>query len=258
MNDNYLNPEKKHNDSCQERLRTVFSKSFYIEESERRRFATVLHENICQTLATSRMKLGALRDEAPTHSCHEAIDEIYRYIDDVIQETRTVAFDLSPLVLYELGLETAIKSLVENFQQIYQIPIDCKITKSGAPIFVILEVLLFRAVRELLLNSIFHSSADRITIGFQNMNGDIQIDIIDNGAGFDIQKIAFNKNGDQGFGLPNIQERLEHLNGRLEIESQKGKGTRASIFLNSNNSSCESFHSVWAMMNDKSFYPRNR
>ncbi len=254
METDLSNTEKAIPDACRDRLRSVFSKSFYIEESERRRFATVLHEQVCQTLATSRMKLGALREEATTNSCHKALDEIYRYIDQVIEEMRAIAFDLSPLVLYELGLETAIESLVDNFQHNYRIPIECKITKTGPSIFVILEVLLFRVVRELLLNSIFHARPDKIQLSFKNIDGAIHIDVVDNGSGFDVQEAVFKKNGKQGFGLLNIQERLEHLNGSLEIHSEKGEGTLISIYLNTNNSSCESFHSKWTMMNEESLY----
>jgi signal transduction histidine kinase len=89
--------------------------------------------------------------------------------------------------------------------------------------------LLFRATRELLFNVAFHSNATDSIVSFSEDDQNIYIQVEDNGVGFDLAKIDGENSELSGFGLFSIRERLNHLGGRLEIESKPGEGTTVTI-----------------------------
>jgi hypothetical protein len=94
----------------QDRLRALTSELLLTEERERRRIATDLHDRIGQTLAVSRIKLGALREAAGPGDLARQVDEIRGFVEQTIQDTSTLTFELSPPALYELGLEAAFRA----------------------------------------------------------------------------------------------------------------------------------------------------
>ena len=98
----------------QERLRSLSSELLQTEERERRRLATELHDRIGRNLAVSRIKLGALKQNLASPEAAGSLDEIRQYIEQTIQDTRSLTFELSPPVLYELGLEAALAWLVNR------------------------------------------------------------------------------------------------------------------------------------------------
>ncbi|MBM4137620.1 MAG: PAS domain S-box protein, partial [Nitrospira sp.] len=98
----------------QEHLRALASKLLLAEESERKRIATDIHDNIGQILTFSKIKLGALKELATSPSLVRVINEIRELTDQAIKYTRSLTFELSPPILYELGFEAAIEWLGEQ------------------------------------------------------------------------------------------------------------------------------------------------
>jgi len=137
--------------------------------------------------------------------------------------------DLSPPVLYELGLTDAIQSLCEQMQAEHNLPIlianDIKIRGIEQEI----KLLLFRATKELLLNIVKHAGAKTARVTFQDVGNKIRITIEDDGVGFDVSGIGQVARRGGGFGLLSIHERLKYLGGLFEVESEKGIGTRVSL-----------------------------
>jgi PAS domain S-box-containing protein len=213
----------------QDKLRGLSSSMALAEEFERHKIAQNLNEQISQTLAVSKLKLGLVRETAITMEMLQALDEIRELIGQAIKDARSLTFEISPPVLYEVGLKAALEWLVENVADqgtiSYSYQDDGKVQDLDDDI----SVLLFRATRELLFNVAFHSNATDSIVSFSEDDQNIYIQVEDNGVGFDLAKIDGENSELSGFGLFSIRERLNHLGGRLEIESKPGEGTTVTI-----------------------------
>ncbi|UCG58726.1 MAG: ATP-binding protein, partial [Phycisphaerales bacterium] len=88
-------------------------------------------------------------------------------------------------------------------------------------------VLLFRNVRELLINVVKHARANKIEVRVGSVDGQIQVSVEDDGVGFEPDQVTSVSSGTSGFGLFSIRQRLEELGGHIEIESRVGRGCRA-------------------------------
>jgi PAS domain S-box-containing protein len=208
-----------------QRLRSLGSELTLAEERERRRLAVELHDQIGQLLALAKIKLGEGLLKSPINTSTHAVREARELIDQVIQFTRSLTFELSLTVLYELGLGAAIEWLAEQSQQQYGLQV--KVIREGDEqhLHEAGRVLLFRIVRELLTNVLKHAQANQVLITLQNTGEHIHLQVADDGIGFDRPKESMFS----GFGLFNIQERLSDLGGYLDLETMPGKGTSAAI-----------------------------
>jgi len=215
----------------QEKLRSLSSELVLTEERQRRKIATELHDRIGQNLAVTKIKLGELRESYPSNSVAGQLSKIYEIVDQTIQDTRTLTFEISPPVLYELGLKPALESLIDQIQRQHKIRI--KFSGDGQPESLDdgNRVIFYRAVRELLFNIVKHACAQNVAVSIRRMDDSIQIGIEDDGVGCDISQFYPRMNQAKGFGIFSIRERFGHLGGRVEIQSKPGQGTRVVLLL---------------------------
>jgi PAS domain S-box-containing protein len=213
----------------QERLRTLASEMSLSEERERRRIAADLHDRTVQNLALSRIKTGALRKSLSSEEGSTILTEIQALIDQTIRDTRSLVFELSPPVLYELGFEPAIEWLTEQMEARHGVTCVVLSDKRPKPLDKDLEVVLFQAVRELLANVGKHAKATRVKVELSRKEDSVHISVGDNGIGFDVNSIGGWGNELGGFGLFSVRERLLLLGGRLEISSAPGSGTKITL-----------------------------
>jgi len=210
----------------QNNLRSLASKLVSTEEHHRQQIAANLHNNISQTLALSVNQLRRLRESVASAEA-ETLDEICRTIEETGQNVRNLTFDLASPLLYKLGLKAAISEMLDE-QLRNRHGIACKFSddKKDKPLDDNIRVLLFQAVRELLINVVKHAKASKVEIAIQRENDNIQIIISDDGVGFDTQKAETTIQRSGGFGLFNIRERLDYSGGSFEMYSQPGSGSR--------------------------------
>ncbi|MBW2465984.1 MAG: PAS domain S-box protein, partial [Deltaproteobacteria bacterium] len=213
----------------QERLQSLASELSLVEERERRSIATDLHDQIGQTLSVIKMRCFALRDELRGPKHIKQLDEIRQLVKQTIKETRSLTFELSPPVLYELGLVAAIDWLAEQFQQKHGLRCRVENDSKPKPLSQDIEIVLFRSVRELLINIVKHAEAKKVKITIRTNKKNLRIRVSDDGIGFSREAKPTKSYQDHQFGLFNIAERIQHLGGRLEIDSQKGKGTMVTL-----------------------------
>lgn len=199
------------------------------EERERRRIATELHDRIGQTLAICKIKLGALRASASSTGLSGPLDEIHKLVEEIIQETRSLTFEVSSPILYELGLEAAVEWLAEQIQEKYGLLSHFEDDRQPKPLDDDVSVLLFQAVRELLANVAKHAQARNVKVSIRRDDTNIKITVEDDGNGFDTSDTVSHWSRTEGFGLFSIRERLDYLGGRLEVESEPGHGTWATL-----------------------------
>jgi PAS domain S-box-containing protein len=208
----------------QEQLRSVASELSLTEERERRRLATDLHDHVGQILALAQIKLGAIRQSASSTQLVEPMDEVRRLVEQTIQYTRSLTFELSPPILYDLGFEAAVEWLAELIHEQKGLTVTVQADRSAKPMNDEIRVILFQTVRELLANVVKQASAKHIRIFIAREDTALQIKIEDDGLGMGISADA--ATGPYGFGFFSIGERLKYLGGHLEVVSEPGWGTR--------------------------------
>jgi signal transduction histidine kinase len=204
------------------RLRRLASELCLTEARERRELASHLHDEIGQSLALLRMKLGQVRANQVFSGCDPELDSVQRLLERTLRSTRTLTQSLSPPVLYELGLGPACHWLGERLLEKHGLPVECH-TDPLPPAGEALQVTLFKCAQELLNNCWRHGQARRVRLELACRDHVIQLQVEDDGCGFDPRTIR----SQDGFGLFSIRTRLRDLGGRLEITSAPGMGCRA-------------------------------
>jgi len=207
--------------SYHKQLLSLASELTLTEERERRQIAAGLHDEIAQPLALARIQLGQLGAEETAEACQRTAGAARKLIEDTIRKVRTLIFELSPPILYELGLEAALRSLAERFASQHNLPVDFEDDGRNKPLSEGLQVLLFQAVRELLVNTLKHAEASRAKVAIGREGETVRVVIVDDGVGFHGEHAVKN-----GFGLFSIRERLRHLGGTIEFTAAPGRGTR--------------------------------
>jgi PAS domain S-box-containing protein len=214
----------------QSQLKSLASELSLTEEHERRRIATELHAAIGQSLVISKLQLDTLRATALSGELGKTLEEVCRLLDETIQSTRSLTFDLSSPILHELGFETAVAEwLTERIQKKHGIATEFEDDEQPKPLNDDIRALLFRDVRELLVNVVKHAQAEKIKVSIRKVGSQIHVSVEDDGVGFDPAEVVLMSVRRGGFGLFSIRERLEQLDGHLEIESEPGQGTKVAL-----------------------------
>jgi PAS domain S-box-containing protein len=199
------------------------------EERERARIAGELHDQVGQCLVLGKIKIYALASLHPSPDQRVVIEELERLLDKSIQDIRSLTFQLRPPILATAGLEAAVKWLGEELKENYGLLVDCHDDRQPKPLSYEIRSYLFQAVRELLLNVAKHAGTKGAQVSFCRDGDSIVITVADDGAGFDMTHALAKRGRSAGFGLFNVQQRIEYLGGRFMIESLPGKGSRATI-----------------------------
>ncbi len=210
-------------------LRSLAHELSLVEEKQRRKIATYLHDDISQTLALATVKLELLHEETSITQIKRAIEEIKEVIDETNLRTRSLTFEISPPVLYDLGLEPALEWFMEQFSEKHGIKCDFNSDGLPKPMSNDTKVILFQSVRELLTNVAKHAQARSVRISTLRDNNTIRIQVEDDGVGFDHSILEQKTTKNEGFGLFNLKERLRHLRGKLEVASKIGQGTSVAL-----------------------------
>ena len=215
----------------QEQLQSLASELSLTEERERRRLATVLHDHIAQLLVVAKGKFEKIQESTLYRSFAKPMEEIRKLIEESIRYTRSLVFELSPPILYELGLESAMEWLAEHMQKQYGLAVAVEDDDNPKPLDNETRVLLFRAVRELLFNVLKHSQASGARVCMRRAGEHLEVIVEDNGVGFAPDKPSASSGKIEGFGLFSIRERLNYFGGHMEIDSTPGEVTRVILSL---------------------------
>ena len=148
-------------------------------------------------------------------------------INKAIEESRRLTYDLSPPILYELGLLPAIQWKLEQFEKDFNIKTNLVVENKRTQLSKENNIFLYRTIGELLANTYKHAEATKVTIEQATKNGMYYISVEDDGVGID-KSLAKPVSKEGGFGLLSIEERIEGLNGTFNISALE-KGTKAEI-----------------------------
>ena len=215
--------------SYQEQLQFLARELLITEDRERRRIAAELHDYATQNLIISSVKLGKLLELVTVNGIDKKVNEIRELIDEAIDQTRSLTFKLGPPLLHELGLGTAVECMLEEFQEEHGILFDLEENESCEPMNEEVRIIIFRALRELLVNIIKHAQARKVKVSLRTEGEQVRISVDDDGVGFDTSKLEAPLGRKSGFGLFSIREQLSLLNGHVDIKSEPNCGTRITI-----------------------------
>lgn len=213
----------------QRQLRRLASELSLAEARERREIASDLHDHIGQALAYISQKLVILQGNAVFSGMEEDIDEIQTILEQTIRYTRDLTVEISPPVLYELGLPSAIDWLAERAGHRHNLNVVSSQSGRAGSVSDDIKVFLFKAIQELITNTAKHASAKRVDIAIKWKANGIAIEVRDDGCGFDTASFQNGLSPDCCFGLFSIRERLSYIGGSMDIDSAPGKGTRVTI-----------------------------
>ncbi|HAN03943.1 MAG: hypothetical protein A2X29_02250 [Elusimicrobia bacterium GWA2_64_40] len=215
--------------SYQEKLRGLSAELILTEERERREIATDLHDVIGQTLAMAKMKTGALRGFCSAPEAAGGLKDLSSFIDEAILATRSLTFQLASPILYELGLESALERLAEDMRKRHGLRVDFSGDGRNKPLPTETSVMIFKAVRELLMNAVKHAKASSVKVRVRRAAGKIAVTVRDNGRGFAAGAASGYGTDRRGFGLFSIREKVSHLGGAFRLSTRPGAGTLAVI-----------------------------
>lgn len=204
------------------------------EALERKKLSHEMHDGIAQSLAMAISHLSQLEDQGPgpagkvgsdeTAAPRQKLKAINSLIRQANEEARILIGHLSPPSLGHLGLAASLQWLADHMANQYGLCVDLR--DDGQP--KVLEDwrndLVFRAVRELLINISKHAGVDRAEVVCERIGEQINIMVSDEGCGFDAESVRSTNAGNK-FGLFALSERMEHLGGELNIDSGPGRGT---------------------------------
>ncbi len=168
----------------QSQLRSLASRLSLTEAKERKRIAVDIHDRIGQSLAIVNMRLWELANKSRSKTKTESIQKIISIVQQTIEDTSSLTFDLASPLLYELGLVPALEQLAERSQQEHCLKIHFKDNLTKGKIETDVAVLLYEAVRELLFNVVKHAQARDVWLTVAGNRQMVYITVRDNGQGF--------------------------------------------------------------------------
>lgn len=199
------------------------------EETERRKVAEVIHDQIQQLLSVARIKIEMARGQAASPAARRLLADVDGLVADSLAKARALTAELRPDILHRSGLATALAWIGRWYKEQFGLRVvveadDDPDTDEET------RAVLFRSVRELLINVVKHAEVTKARVELDTTTGGrARIVVSDAGAGFNPETLRAWDGTNGGFGLLSVRERLEALGGRLDIESAPGQGARFTI-----------------------------
>jgi PAS domain S-box-containing protein len=195
------------------------------EHRERRRLAQLLHDHLQQLLVGAKFGLGNMI-RSPQKAIRLAALKVDELISQSIEASRTLTGELSPPILHEGGLVLALEWLAGWMKDKQGLSVDLSVDERVVPAGEDVSALLYQAVRELLFNVVKHAGVKTARVSLKRLDGHIQIEVSDEGTGFDLAGVRPGRSKGTGLGLFSVRERLELMGARMAMDSAPGRGSR--------------------------------
>jgi signal transduction histidine kinase len=195
-------------------------------EQEVKRLALTVHDEAGQLLVAAHLAIAEVMAGVKPEA-QKRLREVTGLLHQAEEHLREFSHELRPMMLDDLGLVPAIRSLAEGVSKRRRLGIEVASSFEGR-LPPAIEVGLYRVVQEALTNVTRHSRARHVRIKVQRSRTHLRCVVQDDGVGFDADSV-FARNGKKGLGLIGIQERLNVLRGTIRVDSELGRGTKLSI-----------------------------
>lgn len=214
------------------RFRRIARAVWRIEEEERRRLARDLHDGIGQTLTALKNQLEYLGGREPSRE--ELAAELASAVEmaaEALADTRELSRLLRPPVLDELGLQPALRWLARRIHERSGLPVEIDFPQGDERLASEYETLVFRVVQESLNNTVKHAEASGARVRLRASGSGVQLEVSDDGRGFDVSRVLDTEAETAGFGLRGITDRVELFGGKVSFRSAAGEGTSIRVTL---------------------------
>lgn len=195
------------------------------QEEERKRISREVHDGPAQMLANVLLRTDLITrsyDEKGVERAIQELRDLKGMVRDTLHEVRRIIYDLRPMALDDLGIVPTLKKYLNSVQDYNEgtyIEFSSRGEDRRMPMNY--ETAIFRLVQESVNNAIKHGSAKEIRVNFEWLKENVNISIKDNGTGFDMGLTKQNS-----FGIVGMKERIDLLDGTMDIQSEIGQGTR--------------------------------
>ena len=201
-----------------ETRRRLLRKVISAQEDERKRLARELHDETCQTITALKMKLDPKAQPEALAMADRSLDELHRII-----------YDLRPSILDDLGLVAAIRWMAQRHLGAQGIQVRCEFDEVPEHLAAEVEIAVFRAVQEAMSNVSRHARADKVLLEIATSDHVLEIDVEDDGEGFDLSTVGEPSVSGRGLGILGMHERMELIGGTARVTSSPGGGTRVTL-----------------------------
>ncbi|MAE84914.1 MAG: hypothetical protein CMB80_19410 [Flammeovirgaceae bacterium] len=190
------------------------------QETERKRFATDLHDGMGQLISALNLNIQSMNESAGDK---DKRDKLYNnsttLLKDIHTEIRNIAFNLMPQTLMKAGLIDGLEELIHRINKTEKIKVHLSVFDLEERLPEVVEVSMYRIVQEFLSNIMKYSQADNVYIGITNHEDELVLTIEDDGMGYDIEKFKVS----EGNGWRNINSRINLIKGELDIDTKEGR-----------------------------------
>jgi PAS domain S-box-containing protein len=204
----------------QRQLRAAGAEAALTEERERRKLAVELHDGLGQLLALISVKLGMLRNVILDSKLTPQIRELENFLSEAHALTSSLSFQLSPPILHDVGIVPAAEWLADDIEKRFNLVVSVQDDGQPKPLDEATRITLFRGLSELLVNVARHAQVNSAIVNLWREGDVVGVCVEDQGIGFVADESS------DGYGLLSIRERLNHLGGSVQIESEPGMGSR--------------------------------
>ena len=196
------------------------------EENERKRFAKELHDGLGPLLSVVKMLISGISDKNKPEINAKITANARQVVDEAIDAIREISANLSPHILDNFGLKTAINSFVNKLKLVKTIDIFFETNLNNERFNYNIEVILYRVICELINNTLKHADASEIHLKLEKNPDQLVFEYNDNGIGFDE---SLDIAGSYGMGFDNMVNRLKSVNGTIKFDSNPGEGMNAFV-----------------------------
>lgn len=201
------------------------------QELERQRIARELHDTTVQNLTALIHKIdfcSQILNSDPIRVRLE-LEIMCQIIRDSVNGMREIIYNLRPMTFDDIGFNETLKQAVNRMQKGFDTKIVLETQGDSYPVNQIIQLTILRIIQEAVNNCKKYANAKMIDITLSYKEETVELVIMDDGIGFDTQRITIQKEQNTGFGLSMMRERINLLNGTFEIESKPGFGTEIQV-----------------------------
>lgn len=199
----------------EEELKRMMTQVIHIQEEERKRISRELHDGIGQSMFSLLIQL----DRIIAQQDNPELNKLRRTVSSVMEEVRSLAWELRPSVLDDLGVVPALRTYIENYTQHYAIQVRFETTLRRR-LGIQAETTIYRVIQEALTNISRYADVSEADVQLLEHDTYVEARITDQGSGF------VRETGKKGVGLFSMEERARGIGGKLDIVSEPGRGTR--------------------------------
>jgi signal transduction histidine kinase len=193
------------------------------QESERRRIARELHDEIGQALTAVKINLQGINESTGSEPCGSQVQESIGIVDRVLAQVRNISLDLRPSLLDDLGLVSALRWYLDRQSMRGGFTFELKAASLTGRLGSELETVCFRVTQEAITNILKHARAKHVQVELKQKNQSLTLIIRDDGIGFNVAEAHTKATGGTSLGLLSMQERVFLSGGHLTVESGNGK-----------------------------------